>query len=205
MAQNIIHIGIDVDDQAFHGAAFIAETGEVLEFKSRPTTKGLCNQMEKMSKQWSSRQIKICYEATYTGFTLQRELSDKGFLCEVIAPSSIPRVHGNQVKTDRIDAAKLAQFYASGILTIVMQPEPEMERDRDLMRSREFILHQLSDIRSHIQSLLRRNNMHYKAETKNASHWTKHHLVTLAARSSRHNCQSKTGTPTSAGGMPPTH
>lgn len=90
------------------------------------------------------------------------------------------RVHGNQKKTDRIDASKLAQFYASGLLTVVTPPEVEMEKDRDLMRSRQFILHQLSEIRTHIQSLLRRNNLNYKSETSSQSHWTKNHLCWLA-------------------------
>jgi hypothetical protein len=51
-----------------------------------------------------------------------------------------------------------------------------MEKDRDLMRSRQFVLHQFSEVRTHIQSLFRRNGMHYKAETKYNSHWTKHHI-----------------------------
>ena len=32
MKQNIIHIGLDVDDTQYHGAAFNKETGEVIEF-----------------------------------------------------------------------------------------------------------------------------------------------------------------------------
>jgi len=32
--------------------------------------------------------------------------------CNVVAPSSIPRQGGKAVKTDRIDAAQLAQSYS---------------------------------------------------------------------------------------------
>ncbi len=32
MKQNIIHIGLDVDDTRYHGAAFNKETGEVIDF-----------------------------------------------------------------------------------------------------------------------------------------------------------------------------
>jgi hypothetical protein len=52
-----------------------------------------------------------------------------------ILASSIPRVHGNQVKTDRVDAGKLAQFLSAGILTFVTVPDVETEKDRDFMRS----------------------------------------------------------------------
>ena len=179
MNEKIIHVGLDVDDQNFHGAALIAGTGEVIEFKCRPNTKGLVNQLQNLKTKFKDFDLKICYEATYIGFTLQRDLAAQGYVCEVIAPSSIPRVHSNQIKTDRLDASKLAQFYSSGLLTIVNPPDVEMEKDRDLMRSRQFILHQLSEVRTHIQSLLRRNNLHYKSETGSMSHWTRNHLCWL--------------------------
>ena len=35
------------------------------------------------------------------------------------------------------------------------------------------------DLRRHTQSLLRRNGRHYKAETQNKTHWTKHHYCWL--------------------------
>jgi hypothetical protein len=37
MQQNVIHIGLDVDDTQYHGAAFNKGTGAVVVFKSRPT------------------------------------------------------------------------------------------------------------------------------------------------------------------------
>lgn len=66
--------------------------------------------------------LKLCYEATYLGYSLQRDLSINNHDCVVIAPSSIPKVHDNQIKTDKIDAGNLAQFYAAGVLTIVTVP-----------------------------------------------------------------------------------
>jgi len=34
MKQNIIHIGLDVDDTQYHGSAFNKDTGEVVDFIS---------------------------------------------------------------------------------------------------------------------------------------------------------------------------
>ena len=65
--------------------------------------------------------------------SLQRDLQDRGFPCEVVSPSSIPRRAGKAVKTDRIDAAELAEFYANGLLTVVSPPDVEVEQDRDLL------------------------------------------------------------------------
>jgi transposase len=80
--------------------------------------------------------MKLCYEASHVGFSLQRDLNAQGHDSAVVAPSSIPRRPGKSVKTDRIDATELAEFYANGLPTIVAAPEAEAEQDRDLLRSR---------------------------------------------------------------------
>jgi len=71
------------------------------------------------------------------------------------------------------------QFYANDLLTLVAIPEPEQEQDReqdrDLIRSRQKLLEQQTELRKHIQALLRRNGRHYKVETQNKTHWTLHH------------------------------
>jgi len=37
MKQNIIHIGLDVDDKQYHGSALSHTTGEILDFKGPET------------------------------------------------------------------------------------------------------------------------------------------------------------------------
>ena len=133
---------------------------------------------------------------------MQRDLQWHGVHCDVVSPSSIPSPRGKAVKIDRIDAGYLAQFYANGLLTIVQPPEAEQERDRDLLRSRQKLLQQQTQLREHLQSVLRRNGLHvqrlhrlipalrafhhvgsglhYQAESGNKSHWTKHHYGWLA-------------------------
>jgi len=179
MNKSIIYVGIDVDDKAFHASALVGGSGELIEIQSRPTARGLDNKLKSLQTKWPGHRLKLCYEATYIGFSLKRELEAMGYDCVVVSPSSIPRVHGNQIKTDRVDAGKLAQFYASNLLTVVGAPEKEEERDRDLLRSRQFIMQHLMEVRKHIHSLLRRNGIHYKSETGNQSHWTKHHICWL--------------------------
>jgi len=179
MKHTIIHVGIDVDDTQYHGSALDKSTGEAIDFKCRPTLKGLLDQLEKLNKYFPERTLTLCYEATYIGFTLQRDLAEKGYSCDVVAPTSIPSPRGKQIKTDRIDAAHLAQFYANGLLTFVSVPELEQEQDRDLMRSRQNLIQQQTELRKHMQALLRRNGLHYKEQTENKTHWTKHHYCWL--------------------------
>jgi transposase len=175
MNKKVVYVGLDVDDTQYHGAALNKATGELFNFKCRPTLKGLLGQLAKVHKQFPRHVVYVVYEASYIGFTLQRALNDKGVHCDVAAPSSIPRQGGKAIKTDRIDAAQLAQFYASDLLTTVQVPELEIEQDRDLLRSRQRLMHQREQVRRHLQAILRRNGLHYKAQTQNKSHWTKVH------------------------------
>ena len=175
MNENVVYVGIDVDDVSYHGSALDRQTGEVLSFQCRPTLKGLIGQLDKVRKHFGGVELKLCYEASYVGFSLQRDLADRGYPCEVVSPSSIPRRAGKSVKTDRIDAAELAEFYANGLLTVVAEPDAEVEQDRDLLRSRQRLIQQQGDLRRHIQSVLRRNGLHYKAECASKTHWRTHH------------------------------
>ena len=39
--KDLLYVGLDVDDKNFHGAGFSEETGEILEFKCKPTNKAM--------------------------------------------------------------------------------------------------------------------------------------------------------------------
>jgi transposase len=112
MIKKIVYVGIDVDDARYHGSALNKDTGELLSFRCRPTLRGLLIHLAKIRKQFPRHLIKVAYEASYVGISLQRDLAERGYHCVVVAPTSIPRQGGKAIKTDRIDAIQLAQFYA---------------------------------------------------------------------------------------------
>lgn len=98
MHQNVVYVGIDVDDVSYHGSALDQHTGEVLDFRCRRTLKGLVGQLEKARTYFADARLKLCYEASYVGFSRQRDLERRGYACEVVAPSGIPR----QLKDERL-------------------------------------------------------------------------------------------------------
>lgn len=93
MKQTIIHVGLDVDDTQYHGSALDKHTGEVIDFRCRPTLKGLLGQLKELGKHFSGCTLTMCYEASF-GYSLQRDLAEKGYGCEVVAPTSIPSPRG---------------------------------------------------------------------------------------------------------------
>ena len=177
---SIMHIGIDVDNKAFHGAGLCEKSGERLEFSCRPSSSALLKKLKRLQKQ--GFKLKTCYEATYIGFSLHRALQAGGIDNKVIAPSLIPITPGRAVKTDRLDSRKLASFFAKGLLTEIFVPGEEDERVRDVIRSRGFLVKKSTALRRHILSLCRRRGLDYKGETGSKSHWTLKHKSWLKAK-----------------------
>ncbi len=175
MNENIFFIAIDVDDNSFHGCGINKMTGELREFKCRPTLGHLDKKLLEFKSEGC--ELKVCYEATYLGYSLYRGLKKKGYFCEVIAPSLIPGMTGKRVKTDRIDCLKMAGYYSNGDLTGVHVPTLEEERVRDLIRSRKFVMCQLNKFKLHILSICRRSGINYRENDQNQkkSHWTQMH------------------------------
>jgi transposase len=80
--------------------------------------------------------VHVAYEAGPTGYVVQRQLSQLGIDCMVVAPSLIPVRSGDKIKTDRRDALKLARLLRSGDLTPVWVPDKPHEALRNLVRAR---------------------------------------------------------------------
>ena len=67
MNTNIFFIAIDVDDKSFHGCGVNKMTGEIKEFACKPTIGHLEKKLNGFLQE--SNEVKICYEATYLGFS----------------------------------------------------------------------------------------------------------------------------------------
>jgi len=100
MNHTIIYIGLDVDDIQYHGSAFNKQTGEVIDIKCRPTLKGLLVQLNKIARHFSECSLRLCNAASCIGYCLQRDLVEKGFHCDVVAPTSTPTPRGRAIKTE---------------------------------------------------------------------------------------------------------
>ena len=165
--------GLDVDDSNYHAAIFDLKKNEVtLQFKCAPHVPALIEKFK--SHNINLSRLRLCYESSYGGSALYRELTAHGIQCDVIATSKIPITPGNKVKTDRIDSCKLARNYAKGDLTIVHVHDPENEYVRDLIRSRHILVDESVMLKEHFTALCKRCGLDFRKETNtlNASYWT---------------------------------
>jgi len=172
---NILHyVGLDVDDKNFHGAIYKKETGEIVDFKTKPNAGALVKKINSIIK--PGERVKMCYEATHIGYPLCREINKKKNMeCEIIAPSLIPEIIGRKRKTDRLDCRKLAEYYAKDLLTKIYIPKEEDVINRGIMRTRSFMVKQRKEIKLHILSTCRSYGINYREETDKKSYWTKNH------------------------------
>ncbi len=184
MTTKILFIGVDVDDNSFHGSYLTREREVQGSFKCKPYVGALSKKLTELKDQ--GYQIKICYEATHIGFSLLRDLQKSGFECEVIAPSLIPTYTGLHKKTDRLDAQKLAEFYSQGLLTAVYVPSTSDESTRGLIRSRDAISTHIKRMKTRIIATCRLQGLHYHEEVserrKYANHWTSRHRLWLEGK-----------------------
>ena len=137
MSKPITYVGLDVHKDTI--AVALAEAGlrgEVREHGKIPNTPAALKALTvKLAP--ARKELRFCYEAGPCGYGIQRQLSEAGHECAVVAPSLIPRKPGERIKTDRRDAINLAKQHRAGELTPVWVPDQAHEAIRDLVRARQ--------------------------------------------------------------------
>lgn len=132
MRSNLRYVGLDVHVESI-AVAVADEDGEAHSLGTIPNTAEAVRKL--ITRLGPSDRLRICYEAGPCGFVLYWQLHEMNVYCAVIAPSLIPRRPGVRVKTDRLDALKLARCFRAGELTAILVPSKDQEALRDLLRA----------------------------------------------------------------------
>jgi transposase len=159
--QDTIFVGLDVHKATISVAvASATRGGEVRHWGSIPNR---ADHVRKLVEKLEAKagQLHFCYEAGPCGYGLQRQLTELGHACDVVAPSLIPVKSGDRVKTDRRDATMLAKLHRAGELTAVWVPDVAHEAMRDLVRVRATAVRVVGKARQHLQGFLLRHGRIY--------------------------------------------
>jgi len=169
-----LFVGVDVHKRSYAVAVFSPEHRMIIDEFAMPAdvqqlVRILSNVREKLT---------LCvYEAGFTGFALARALTNAHIEAGVVSPASIPRNRSQDTKTDRIDAAKLAEYAANGQLKFANVLNEKEDEERQLSRHRNVARKRLTQIMNSITSFLDYNNIKAPEGLEN---WRKDALKALA-------------------------
>ena len=170
------YVGLDVHKQTITIA--VAEAGR----ESARVVATVPHEMKALSKVLTKlgpqHGVSCCYEAGPTGYGLARALRAAGWACDVIAPSLVPKKSGQRIKTDRRDAARLAQSHRSGDLVAVFIPDETTEAIRDLERARDDAKKAERVARHQLSKFLLRQGRPYAGKTT----WNDAHRAWIAGQ-----------------------
>lgn len=172
MEKKIAYVGIDYHLNSLSIAVMVEGEKDFHHSIRLPNEdKVIFKYMKKLSREFK---IKACYEASGSGYVFQRKMAARGYECDVIAPSLIPRKRGDRRKNDFRDARNLAQNYAHGMLSVVHPPTEQEESVRCLIRCRLAFKDAEKRVKLQINSFLLSRGVHW-----GGNKWTYQHRIWL--------------------------
>ncbi len=145
-----VFAGLDVDKKSM-SVVFTDHQGTMRALRMSGKATPLVNYVR---KHFPGQRVAFAYEAGPTGFGLHDELAQQAYTCVVVAPSKVPRVPGERVKTNRLDSRKLAESLRGGQLHSIHVPTPGYRDLRHLVQLRDTHVRQLTASKLRIKSLL---------------------------------------------------
>jgi transposase len=172
MKKPITFVGLDTHKNSIEVA--LAAEGREAEVRLYGRIGGDIGALEQLVKKLQSPgvELRFVYEAGPFGYTIYRFLRQRGFHCDVVAPSMVPKRSGYRIKTDRRDARNLARLYRAGELSPIYVPQPEDEALRDLLRGRQDAVNAERRARQQLSGFLLRQGFRYPAKSSwSTAHW----------------------------------
>ena len=142
--------GLDVDKKSM-AITFMNHQGTVQSLSMPYRAEQLLNYVV---KHFGGKKVAFAYEAGPTGWGLYDKLTAGGHLCVVAAPSMIPKVPGQRVKTNRLDSHKLSEHLRGGQLKSVHVPTGSYRQLRQLVQLRDSFVQDLVATKLRIKAML---------------------------------------------------
>lgn len=145
-----VFVGIDVHKRTYSIVAICEDA--IVKRWSMTADVEACR--KSLLKFFAGALIRSVYEAGFSGYRLHRELSSHGISNIVISPSSVQKAPNDRVKTDTLDAQKMAAQLSKGFLRGIEVPTEERELKREVTRLRSQLVEHRVAITLQIKSKL---------------------------------------------------
>jgi transposase len=155
----VVYIGIDQGLNKWVYA--IRWGGEQRESFAGPSE---LSHLQALVKRFPGHEVRVVHEACGFGYQISRwaqQYTEQTVRVTVVPPSTIEQPPGRRVKTDRIDARKLARKLELGELKGVWVPSVEQEQARQISRTQQQMAKERRRAQIQVRSLLKAHG--YKA------------------------------------------
>jgi transposase len=98
-------------------------------------------------------EIALIYEAGFKGFNLYDQLTLDNIKCIVTPPNKVTQEKCNKVKTDKVDARRLATVLENGDYTECFVPDKELREDRQFHRLLVIVQGEITETKNRIRKL----------------------------------------------------
>lgn len=166
-----IFIGIDVHSSSWR-VAIAPETGVVKEHSQLPSATGL---FDFLNKHYPEGEYHAVYESGFSGFSTYYALKEAGISSIVIHAADVPTTQYEEtMKSDRIDARKLARSLKAGLLKGIYVHRRDDLDARSVVRLRKTICKELCGYKSRVKHLLHSNGVSFPERfSRSGSHWSR--------------------------------
>ncbi len=142
-----VYVGIDVHKKTYVVVVRVNQT-IVKRWVTAANPTALAQQL---LKYFAGGRIHSVYESGFSGFVLHRALESADIDSIVVHAAAVEIAAHNRVKTDKRDAAKLAEQLEAGRLRGIRVPSEAQEQNRLLSRTREQLVRERAAIKQQIR------------------------------------------------------
>ena len=160
-----LYVGIDAHKKSLHIALWLNDA-PAIDFVSTPDNEKLIDTLNNLRPALRM----VVYEAGPTGYSLARAIQNAGLPVSVVAPSQTPRQAAPDSKTDSLDARKLAEYAAKGLLKHITIPTIKQEAHRQLTRLREQLVVKQTRVKLQIKGFLLQHGI---GQPQDLSRWSR--------------------------------
>ena len=163
-----IYVGIDVHLKSWDISVYLDQQ-HIRSFHQPPDSSKL---MTTLQRDYPNAVFQCAYEAGFSGFGLQRQLTGAGINCLVVNAADVPQTDkGRKTKTDRSDSKRIASALQAGLLQGIYIPDLLTESNRRLVRYRGQLLRDLQRSKVRVKSFLYQQNISLPAPY-NRNNWS---------------------------------
>jgi transposase len=151
-----IYVGIDVHLKSWDISIYLDQQ-HIRSFHQPPDGSKL---IATLQRDYPNAAFQCAYEAGFSGFGLQRQLTGAGINCIVVNAADVPQTDkGRKTKTDRSDSKRIASALQAGLLQGIYIPDLLTSSNRRLVRYRGQLLRDLQRSKVRVKSFLYEQNI----------------------------------------------